>query len=302
MSHRAPARARARAPRAAGGRRAVIADGGQYRNGVPTLGSASGRHRLHRRGTRARTTQRGAVRRTVPDALIALCRILASLHDDRGDVAIGGLKRFAWRGAPVSEDELREESNLLPSVQLLGTGPIADQLLSGAAVSVLGIDAPRVAESSNQLVPSARARVSLRLAPGDDARSARDKLVAHLEAAAPWGVEVEIRAGEAGQGYIVDSGTPAHTVATKALAEAWGRDVVEIGSGGSISLIPMLCGGAFPGLSSYDLGSCRRHVLLPLDLRRERGPGPGRGAGGRRGSVPPRPGCGPMTLHPRRGC
>ena len=229
---------------------AVIADGGQYRNGVPTLGSSI-------RGVTdcivevrvlERAQHSGSFGGPVPDALMALCRMLASLHDDQGNVAIDGLKRFAWRGTPVSEEELREEAGVLPSVRLIGTGPFADQMLSGPAVSVLGIDAPRVAESSNQLVPSARARVSLRLAPGDDASSARDKLVAHLSAAAPWGVEVEIHAGEAGQGYMVDSGSPAHAVATEALTEAWGRDVVEIGSGGSIPLIPMLV-EAFPGLA-----------------------------------------------------
>jgi acetylornithine deacetylase/succinyl-diaminopimelate desuccinylase-like protein len=229
---------------------AVIADGGQYRNGVPTLGTSI-------RGVTdcvvevrvlERAQHSGAFGGAVPDALTALCRMLATLHDDEGNVAIEGLARFSWEGASVSEEEVRDEAGVLQSVRMIGTGPIADRLFSGPAVSVLGIDAPRVAESSNQLVASARARVSLRLAPGDDARTARDKLVAHLEAAAPWGVEVEIHANEAGQGYIVDPGSAGYAVAKEALKLAWGREVVEIGSGGSIPLVPMLV-DAFPGLA-----------------------------------------------------
>ena len=139
-------------------------------------------------------------------------------------------------------------------VQLLGTGTIADRLLSKPAVAVLGFDAPRIEGSSNQLVPEASARVSLRLAPGDDPERGRDALVAHLLAAAPWGVEVEVEAAEAGMGYLVDTTTPAYAAAKDALAEAFGREVVEIGSGGSIPLVPLLA-ETFPGMSVLIVGA-----------------------------------------------
>ena len=53
----------------------------------------------------------------------------------------------------------------------------------------------------------ARARVSLRLAPGDDAVAATSTLMAFLRDAAPWGVEVTVEGGafDAGQGYMVDT-------------------------------------------------------------------------------------------------
>jgi acetylornithine deacetylase/succinyl-diaminopimelate desuccinylase-like protein len=154
----------------------------------------------------------------------------------------------------VPEDELREESRVLDSVQLLGTGTIADRLMSKPAVAVLGFDAPRIEGSSNQLVPEASARVSLRLAPGDDPERGRDALVAHLLAAAPWGVEVEVEAAEAGMGYLVDTTTPAYAAAKDALAQAFGREVVEIGSGGSIPLVPLLA-ETFPGMSVLIVGA-----------------------------------------------
>lgn len=229
---------------------AVIADGGNDRNGVPTIGTSV------RGVTDCRVTvgvlpiaqHSGAYGGPIPDAITALSRMIASLHDDRGDVAIGGLRRFEWAGHPVAEASLREESGVFEGVEMIGTGSIADRLFSKPAVSVLGFDAPDVAGSSNQLVPTASARVSLRLAPGDDPVRARDALVAHLRSAAPWGVSVSIEADEAGAGYMVDTTTPAFGAARAALAESFGHDVIEMGSGGSVPIVPMLA-EAFPGLA-----------------------------------------------------
>ncbi len=230
---------------------AVIADGGNVRTGVPTIDTSV-------RGVTDCTISvtvmpialhSGSYGGPVPDAITALARIIASLHDDAGEVAIEGLRSFAWQGAAVTEEEIRRDSGMYDDVELLGTGPIADRLLSKPAVAVLGFDAPRVAESSNQLVPTARARVSLRLAPDDDPVAARGRLLAHLRAAAPWGVHVDFGGdAEAGMGYMVDTSTPAYTAAKEALAEAFGAAVEEHGSGGSIPLVPLLA-ETFPGIA-----------------------------------------------------
>ncbi|HEY6566706.1 MAG TPA: M20/M25/M40 family metallo-hydrolase [Actinomycetota bacterium] len=234
---------------------AVVADGGNYRTGVPTICTSV-------RGiTDCQVTVRvlpiaqhsGSFGGAVPDAITALARMLASLHDDTGDVAVTGLSSFEWLGMQVPEAELREESRVLESVQMMGTGTLADRLFSKPAISVVGFDAPRVDESSNQIVPEAKARVSLRLAPGDDPGAARDALVAHLHAAAPWGVQVEIDTNEAGMGYLVDTTTAAYAAGRDALAEAFDHDVVEVGSGGSIPLVPMLA-QAFPGIAVLIVG------------------------------------------------
>jgi acetylornithine deacetylase/succinyl-diaminopimelate desuccinylase-like protein len=229
---------------------AVVADGGNERTGVPTIGTSV------RGVTDCRVTVRvlpiaqhsGAYGGPIPDAITALCRMIATLHDDRGEVAIEGLHRFEWNGAPVTEGSLREESGVLDTIEMIGSGSIADRLFAKPAVAVLGFDAPRVAESSNQIVPEASARVSLRLAPGDDPDRARDALVDHLRRSAPWGVQVEIEAEEAGMGYLVDTTTPAYAAAKEALAEAFDHDVVEMGSGGSVPIVPMLA-RAFPGMA-----------------------------------------------------
>ena len=235
---------------------AVVADGGNERTGVPTIGTSV-------RGiTDCRVTVRvlpiaqhsGSYGGPIPDAITGLCRMIASLHDDRGEVAIEGLHRFEWAGAPVTEASLRDESRVLDGVELVGSGTIADRLFAKPAVAVLGFDAPGVAGSSNQIVPEASARVSLRLAPGDDPEQARDALAAHLRAAAPWGVHVEIEADEAGMGYLVDTTTPAFAAAKSALAEAFDHEVVEMGSGGSVPIVPMLA-QTFPDMAVIIVGA-----------------------------------------------
>jgi acetylornithine deacetylase/succinyl-diaminopimelate desuccinylase-like protein len=228
---------------------AVVADGGNYRTGVPTIGTSV-------RGVTdcvvevtvlPQARHSGSYGGPIPDAITALARMIATLHDEAGDVAVDGLRRFAWQGTPIPEDEFRAESGLFDSVEMIGTGSLTDRLLSRPAVNVLGFDAPSVIESSNQIVPRARARVSLRLAPGDDPAAGRDALMAHLRGAAPWGVRVDIEGDEAGMGYLVDTTTPAYRAAKDALAEAFDAEVLEMGSGGSIPLVPLLA-QTFPGL------------------------------------------------------
>ena len=229
---------------------AVVADGGNHRTGVPTIGTSV-------RGivdcvvtvaVMPIAQHSGEYGGAIPDAIVALCRIIASLHDDAGNVAIAGLSAFTWPGTQVAENELREESGVFDEVHMIGSGTLADRLLSRPAVSILGIDAPTIDGSSNQLVPRASARVSLRLAPGENAEAARDALAGHIRAAAPWGVRVDVTAGEAGMGYLVDTGTAPYRAAVEAMREAFERGVMEVGSGGSIPLVPRLA-AAFPGIA-----------------------------------------------------
>jgi cysteinylglycine-S-conjugate dipeptidase len=228
---------------------AVIADGGNYRTGVPTIGTSI-------RGATQVTVQvdvlpiaqhSGAYGGPLPDAIMALSRMLASLHDDAGEVTIDGLHAFRWPGTQIAEDEFREETGVFPEVVLLGSGTIADRTLSKPSINVLAFEAPGVDEVSNQIVHTARAVVGLRMAPGEDHQRAVAKLSEHLRAAAPWGVRVTIDAVEPGAGYIVDASTPTYRAAMSALEAAFDHRVVEMGSGGSIPLVPMLA-ETFPGI------------------------------------------------------
>ena len=173
----------------------------------------------------------------VPDALTALCRLLATLHDENGDVAVAGLE--SGRAAPLDypEERLRAESGLLDGVAWLGTGPAVDRLWTRPAVSVLAIDATPVALASNTLSPRATAKVGLRLPPGQDSAAALAALKQHLLAHAPWGARLAFGPETHAPGCEVPFDGPYADAAFAALGEAWGLDPVFIGQGGSIPMV-----------------------------------------------------------------
>lgn len=173
----------------------------------------------------------------VPDALTGLCRLLATLHDEKGDVAVTGLVRGSSAAPDVDPAVLAGDAGLCPGVELIGTGTVPERLWHAPAVSVLGIDAPAVADASNVLLPRARAKVSLRLAPGDDAARATAALTEHLEQAAPWGAQVLVTTGAAGEPFALSASGDVYDLARSAFADAYGADVVETGIGGSIPFI-----------------------------------------------------------------
>jgi len=176
----------------------------------------------------------------VPDALTTLSRLLATLHDDAGDVAIQGLGAAQAADVDYPLERLRTESGLADGVELIGTGSVVERLWAKPAVAVLGIDVPRATGASNTLVPVARAKVSLRVPPGTSALAARDALVRHLEERAPWGAQVTVTPGDVGEAFAVNADGPVHDIARGCLRDAWdGVAPVDIGVGGSIPFISL---------------------------------------------------------------
>ncbi|MCC6705863.1 MAG: M20/M25/M40 family metallo-hydrolase [Thermomicrobiales bacterium] len=176
----------------------------------------------------------------VPDALMALIRILATLQNDAGETVVPGTTRFEWEGADFPEELYREATGLLPGVDLIGRGSLSTRLWSSPSVTVLGMDVPTVADGGNVLQPSAKARLSMRIVPGSDEDAELEALMQHLEAAAPWGVQVTVEKVKAGPPFQVPKGGPAITAARAAMTEAFGAPCEFIGSGASIPLLNTL--------------------------------------------------------------
>ena len=121
----------------------------------------------------------------VPDALVALCRIISTLHDNNGHIAIGGLEpnQQPENHIPVEipEDVFRKAANLLPGVDLIGNASLGTQLWTDYSVNVIGLDAPTTIGASNALMDVARARITLRVPPSQSVERAQELLIQHLE-------------------------------------------------------------------------------------------------------------------------
>jgi len=173
----------------------------------------------------------------VPDAITALVRLLATMHDDTGNVAVAGLKEGVAADLDYDEARLRAESGLLDGVDLIGSGSILSRIWTKPSITTIGIDAPTVATSSNTLVPTASAKISMRLAPDEFDLDGFEALKKHLLDHAPWGARVEVHLDDRGNGFAAHAQGPVYDQARAAFADAWGVQPVDIGVGGSIPFV-----------------------------------------------------------------
>jgi acetylornithine deacetylase/succinyl-diaminopimelate desuccinylase-like protein len=184
----------------------------------------------------------------VPDALTVLCRLIATLHNTAGEVAVKGLHLGPPQAMDFRESGLREIVGLRPGVQFLGDGPLSQQIWAQPAIAVLGIDAPPVTGAAHKIVPQCRASISLRLAPGDDAERAFGTIREHLLRQAPWGAEVTVTPDHQGEPFAIDTSGPVFEAFRLSCFDTWGRHPVEAGSGGSLPLVAALA-KTHPGMT-----------------------------------------------------
>ena len=217
----------------------ILADSGNWRTGQPGL-------TMSLRGivacdievrTLDHAVHSGEFGGPVPDALTVLAKTLATLHDDKGNVAVAGLAHGKADPLDLTEEELRKQVGMRPGTRLIGEGGITDRMWMKPAISVLGIDAPKITESTNQLVPSARARVSMRIPPGQDADAAMKALIDHLRKNVPWGADVSISPRGHGKPYQLSGEGKTYAAMRRAMTEAFGREPVAMGAGGTIPFV-----------------------------------------------------------------
>ena len=218
----------------------VIADSGNWDIGVPALTTSL--RGLVRADVEVRTlthaVHSGMWGGLVPDSLMAMARLIASLHDDEGNVAIDGLHAGPAAEVDYPEERLRAESGAAEGIRWIGSGSTVERLWTKPALSITGLDAPKVAGASNTLVPLARCRISLRIAPGDTTENAVACLRKHLEAHVPWGAGLGITIVDTGEATQIDATGPAYDAARTAFRDAWdGVEPIDMGVGGSIPFI-----------------------------------------------------------------
>ncbi len=186
------------------------------------------------------------------DALSCLSQILSRLTLPDGKIAIPdfyegilpvtGIEKERLRSLPYEEKKFRRELGSVPSLRLGGEEEFSvyERLWCRPAIAVLGIDAPTVAKTSNQIVEWARAKISARIVSGMDPEKSLQRLVAFLGKDPPHGAEVKVVAGKAGDPWRVDPVGPVYEAGARALKKGYGRDPAFTGSGGAIPFVEPL--------------------------------------------------------------
>ncbi|MFD7896628.1 dipeptidase [Streptomyces sp. NPDC059743] len=218
----------------------VIGDAGNFRLGLPTVtamlrGMTLLRVRID---TLEGNLHSGMFGGAAPDALAALIKVLDSLRAEDGSTTVDGLAADAeWDGIVYDEADFRKDAKVLDGVGLIGHGSVGDRIWARPAVTVLGIDCPPVVGATPSIQASARATVSLRVPPGQDATEATKLLTAHIEKHTPWRARVSVEQVGQGEPFRADTSSPAYTAMADAMRVAYpGQDMQTAGQGGSIPL------------------------------------------------------------------
>ncbi len=220
----------------------VVADSGNWSTTVPAItttlrGLVSLEFEVR---TLDHAVHSGMYGGAVPDAMLAMVKILSSMWDEKGSVSISGLFSAENSDLDFTEAQLRADSGLLPPTSAIGEGPILPRLWTKPSLTLIGLDYPSVALSSNTLVPNLKAKLSLRIAPGDVPERALEALKAHILANNSLGAEITFGAVELGKPFSLGESDWGKALAEQALSLAYGEKSVDIGIGGSIPFIAEL--------------------------------------------------------------
>lgn len=184
----------------------------------------------------------------IPDPVMALCRILSTLVNADGSIAIPGIlekvkpltpaEQQSIQALPGDEAHFRRQAGMLDGVQLLGGGRHPwETNWRQPSLTVNAIQASTRKDARNIICESAWCRVGIRLVPDLDPRDVQRRLVEAIKKAAPWGLEVSVEDGQGVSWWYTDSSGPAFQAAFRALEKGYGKKPVAIGCGGTIGFV-----------------------------------------------------------------
>ncbi len=178
---------------------------------------------------------------------MALARILATMHDASGHIAIpgfydkvvdwGDIARREIRALPFSETHFREETGA-PALGGEAGFSTLERLWMRPTCEINGLLSGYTGEGAKTVLPAkAMAKVSCRLVPDQDPQEIERLMRAHVERVAPKGVTVTVTPLHGGRPWRANLDGPLFDAARRALASAFGREPVITGEGGSIPVV-----------------------------------------------------------------
>ena len=184
----------------------------------------------------------------LPDPAMALSKMLASLTDEEGRIAIPGVldsvrpisakEEAELKRIPYDEALFREQSGIVPSARLFkeGPNPIA-QLWRFPALTVNAIQASSRAQAGNIVNDTAWAKVTIRVVADMDPKDVLERLQKQLREQTPWGLEVSFKVESCNGAWATSAEGPPFEAAERAMEKGYGKKPLKIGCGGSIPFV-----------------------------------------------------------------
>ena len=210
---------------------------------------------------------------TVANPATAIARLVATLHDAHGRVAVAGFyddvaplqqwERDAWARLPFGERELLYVTGAAQPFGEEGFTSL-ERAWARPTAEVNGIGGGFQGTGSKTVIPrEAFVKLTFRLVPGQRPADILAKVRAHLLAHCPPGVRLEIADGHSGDPYLTDPHSAYGKAAQRALAASFpGRDLALIREGGSIPIVNTFREilGVETLLLGLGLPDCRAHA------------------------------------------
>jgi acetylornithine deacetylase/succinyl-diaminopimelate desuccinylase-like protein len=252
----------------------VVSDTGMVSKGMPTLSyGLRGVTALEVKVTGAKMDlHSGVFGGSVANPITALARLLATLHDDKGHVAIEGFydkvkpledwERKAWRDLPINGDEEILKETGSPALFGEEDYTTLERIWGRPTAEINGIGGGYQGVGTKTVIGShAMAKLTFRLVPNQEGDEILNLAVRHLEKHLPPGVTMEITRGHSGPWYLTDPHSAVGQAAQRALREAFGKEPALIREGGSIPIVSQF--RTILGVETLLLGlalpDCRAH-------------------------------------------
>lgn len=185
---------------------------------------------------------------SIPDAAIALSKMLGSLVDEQGVIQVPGLlemvrpmtetEREKLAALPFDGDKFKREAGLLEGTSLLNSeAQVRENNWFKPHLSVNAVQASARSQAGNILVEGAWAKIGLRTVPNMDGEKTFELIQKFLDSKTPFGLKADIRLLSAGNWWRTKTDAPVFSRMEEALGFGWKKPAVQIGCGASIPFV-----------------------------------------------------------------
>jgi len=210
----------------------------------------------------------------VPDPVQIMCRLIASLQGKKGEIDVPGLYGKVARPGKIqlqrirklkfNEAKFKREAGMMKGMSLAGEKgfSVYEKLWTRPSLTVIAFEARPIQGSSNQIIDSVRARLSLRTVPNMDAKAAGKAVAKKLTAKPPYGAKVTAKVTGSTPWWTTDPEGPAFDAGRRALKMGYGKETAMIGAGGTIGFVgpfAEMLGGAPCLLMGVEDPLCNAH-------------------------------------------